>query len=176
MTVTAVVTAHGPESDVAGMVAQLHAQTQPPHQILVYASDVPDSILGRLDGCTVTVCPNENDWGHAKRAAGLAAADGRWVGFFNDDDRYHPDYIEAMTGTVGTLDLVMCRWDEKGTVRWPTPTVGSCTAGNFLARTKLARQAGWSGRHYEADGQFITDLVAAGARWTVEDRLLYWHK
>lgn len=175
MTITAVVTAHGEYSRVGDMVDQLHRQTRPPDEILVYASDVPDRLLD-LDA-TVTVVANRSDWGHDKRRCGLADAAGEWVGFFNDDDVYDPDYLAVMEQSGEGHDLVMCRFDEKGRgVIVPSPNVGACTAGNFLVRTDLARQVAWRHSHYEADGAFVMEAVEAGARWTVVDRLLYWHK
>lgn len=174
MTITAVVTAHGASSRVGNMVEQLHRQTRPPDEILVYASDVPDRLLD-LDA-TVRLVRNRSDWGHDKRRRGLADATSEWVGFFNDDDVYDPDYLTVMEQASSGYDLVMCRFDEKGrSIITPAPTVGSCTAGNFLVRTEVARRVGWRHSHYEADGTFIAE-VAAAAEWTVVDRLLYWHK
>lgn len=176
MTVTAVVCAHGPGSQVADIVGQLHGQTAPPAEIRVYASDVPQHVLDSLDA-VVTVVENRNDWGHEKRAQGLAEATGEWVGFFNDDDLYDPDYLRQMVEAAAGYDLVMCSWNERGgPVIHPKPVLNHVTAGNFLVNRRAAQQVGWNGRKYESDGYFIQDLVAAGATWTVVDRVLYWHR
>lgn len=178
LTVTAVLTAHANPDGLRDMVRQLHEQTRPPDEILVYVSDVAPDDLHGLDVTAVTLCPDRQDWGHEKRAQGLHDATCDLVGFFNDDDAYHPSFIEKMVDGIGDRDLVMCAFRSRlvGVLDHPRPQVGSCTSGNFLARRQLAQQVGWTHRVYDGDGRFIMDLVAAGATWcTIPDRL-YEHR
>lgn len=174
MRVSCVVTAHANPTGLASILYNLKTQTLKPFEIIVLVSgmDVPDI------GMTIYCEPDLADWGHEKRAKGLSLAKGKLVGFFNDDDEYDKEYLERMTDAIGNADIVACNWRSHlsgYTLQIPKPHVGRITSGNYLVRTELAQRVGYNHRHYEADGVFIEDLVAAGAKFTHLDELLYLH-
>jgi hypothetical protein len=179
--VTAVVTSHSNPGGLRHILGSLRYQTRPPNETLVYCSDTPDLLRLREDfpEAQFHERPNLDDWGHAKRAEGLDQATSEWVGFFNDDDSYHPSYLERMLATAAgganqtmVADVVYCGWN---TYPACTFTYGSSTSGNFLVRTRLAQQTGYPTRRYEADGDFIEALNAAGAVAYKLDAVLYTH-
>lgn len=114
-----------------------------------------------------------NDYGHDKRAKGVAEAKGDYLGFFNQDDFYELTYIEEMMATAERhdADAVYCDWNG---VRDCSFCLGSSTSGNFIVRTSLAREVGYTERRYEADGIFI-DGIAARGRVVKVPELLYYH-
>lgn len=170
MTFTAVVTSHGTPGP-ARILDVLAAQTVPPDQTILYLSGQDPA---EHDGADVRLWPNHRDWGHSKRADGLALATGEWVGWFADDDDYRPDYIETMVGH--DADLVYCDFDNRGRPTAARLESGRITCGAIVARTELARQVGWNGRTYEADWDFVADMIAAGARTHHVARLLHFHR
>lgn len=166
MKFTAVVTAHENFDGLMYVRQMLEGQTRQPDEILVFYSDMPEvCIVGNPR-------PNQNDWGHAKRAEGLEVATGDWVGFFNDDDSYAPDYIEKMLSATESADVVYCGWSGKTDC---TFNLGSSTSGNFIVRTDFGRWVGYHSRRYEADGDFIEECRAHDARIRRVDDILYAH-
>lgn len=176
LTVTAVVTTHDNPEGLHAMLSQLHNQTRLPDEIRVYASDTEPHELQYLLADAVSVEPNLNDWGHAKRRKGLAECSGDYVGFFNDDDHYDPTYLERLMAHAGP-DLIYSDWHTKDNrVFHAEPKLGSITSGCFLVRACFAREVGYLHDRYEADGLFIDDLVAAGASMVRVREALYWHR
>jgi hypothetical protein len=53
--------------------------------------------------------------------------------------------------------------------------LGSSTSGNFIVRTKLAQLVGWTGRRYEADGDFINAIADVTDRIVKVNEVLYDH-
>lgn len=147
--------------------------SQSPEEIICLASDTDLDPL-KKDFPDVLFChqQNRNDWGHEKRAAGLDLAQGEWVGFFNDDDSYSPEYLSRMLDQTEGADVVYCAWST-----YPNCTFnyGSSTSGNFIVRSDFARGVGWTSRRYEADGDFIESLNEAGARVKRIDDVIYKH-
>lgn len=181
MRFTAVVVTHANPSGLRRMLENLRTQTRPPDEVIVVCTqtdvgrvDYRRAELG-FDRFVVASIAEVGDWGHAKRDVGLRLATGDWVGFFNDDDSYDPAYLERMLDKATELDVeaVWCSWNENpgGDFR-----KFEATAGNFIVRTPLAQEIGWTGRHYEADGDFIDAIVASpGARTAKVGELLYHH-
>lgn len=174
MTFTAVVVSHANERGLRTMLGNLLYQTRKPDEIVVVCSDTDD--LARLSedfpGVVFLNAPDRGDWGHEKRAVGLDVASGEWIGWFNDDDSYDVAYLERLLAHEEDGDAVYCAWNEQPHCEFRKY---QSTAGNFVCRTDLARQVGWHGRSYEADGIFIDGLVAAGARVVRVDDVLYHH-
>lgn len=174
--VTAIVTCHANEQGLRNMLGILRYQTRPPDEILVYVSGVSAAVFARLTedfpDVHFSLVDDMEDWGHDKRATGLRDATSEWVGFFNDDDSYSRDYLEKMLTAGEGYDVVFCAWNEI-----PDCEFRGCssTAGNFLVRTSLARQAGWEGRDYAADAHFIDALNVAGAVSVKVPEILYRH-
>ena len=107
------------------------------------------------------VCDDRADWGHDKRAKGVEWATGDYLGFFNHDDEYELDYIEKMLRKAADTgaDAVYCGWTGDFGNPWPSFGLGSSTSGNFIVRTELAQEVGYTERTYEADGHFINALA-----------------
>lgn len=173
-TFTAVVTVHENEAAMIRTVAALLAQSRPPDEIIVLASDTPCEIARKLyTGTTFYAEPNLNDWGHDKRAKGLDLATSDYTGWFNHDDSYDKDYIKKMMAEAEAgSDVVFCGWSKSST---PSFSLGSSTSGNYIAKTSYARSVGYKDRHYEADGTFINGLAGHGGKITRVNEVLYFH-
>ena len=196
MTFTAVVTSHDNPEGLEYTLENLSRQSRLSDEALVYIS--PEIVLeadAALPFAPVNIAnvrprvrwvPDRQDWGHEKRAMGLAEARGDYVGFFNDDDMYDLTYIEKMMAAAEAgADVVYCDWSG---IRDCTFCLGSSTSGNYIVRAELGRWVGYTDRHYEADGTFIdrireADLDVMGPdglyrrkpRIVKVPQLLYWH-
>jgi len=173
-TFTAIVTAH---ADAAGMertVRSLLDQSRKPDEIIVLASDIDCSVAReRHPGITFYEESNLNDWGHDKRAKGLDLATSDYAGWFNHDDSYDPHYIaEMMWQAELGHDVVYCGWSKAST---PQFALGSSTSGNYIVKVKVARKAGYTDRHYEADGTFINRIAATTNSIKFLPGTLYFH-
>lgn len=182
MKVTAVVTAHNMSPHA--ILGDLHYQSRPPDEVLLYISSVPPAEIRKIERdfswVKVSVEPDLDDWGHAKREKGLEEATGDVIGWFNADDSYELDYISKLLAPIEKFgfDAAFCNWSpnyEKG-VRF---AAGSSTSGNFLVRVDKARKAGYpernasTGKHnYDSDGRFINSIP--GEKHHV-DEVLYHH-
>jgi hypothetical protein len=163
------------------ILQQISEQTHRDVLPLVHACCTP---LDQLTDVTVTAEPHAGDWGHEARAHGLTQAaelECEWVTFWNADDHYEPTFIAALIDAAEHTgaDLAACDFTShlfRGRRVRTAPLVGSITSGNFIARTQLAARVGWNHRHYEADGQFIRDLITAGATFTRVPDVLYHHQ
>lgn len=174
MTFTAIVTAHN--QDPSRIIGNLIYQTRKPDQIIVlYSGDIGDVGLLGEDFPSILFVPteNRNDWGHEKRALGVGLADGDTLGFFNADDSYDTTYLERMlTHIEDGADAVYCAWNKIPRCSFEP---GSSTSGNFIVRTDIARRAGYTDRHYEADGTFIDRVRNLASRVDRVHAILYFH-
>lgn len=168
MTFTALVITHNQPEGLAHILKQLSEQTRQPDQtVVLWSGDEPEY----QDGLTYMERPDFNDWGHDKRAVGIELAVGDYLGFFNADDSYEPDYLEEMLDP--DFDVSYCDWKE---VAAPVEfKLESSNSGNFIIRTEVARRIGWTGRHYQADGEFIDAVSASGASIRHVPKVLYHH-
>ena len=173
-TFTAIVTAHADEVAMVRTVDALLAQSRKPDEIIVLASDIDCSVARkRYTGVTFYREPNLNDWGHDKRAKGLDLATSDYAGWFNHDDSYDPHYIaEMMWQAELGHDVVYCGWSKASTPQFRS---GSSTSGNYIAKVEVARKAGYTDRHYEADGTFINRIAAAAQSIKFLPGTLYFH-
>lgn len=178
MTFTAIVSTHANKPGLDSILTQLASQTHPPTEtITLYSGYKPhelDDLASRFNDTRWIRTYAMGDWGHAKRARGLREATSHYLGFFNDDDTYHPTYLEQMLQAAVNqqADVVYCNWNENPDARFE---LYRSTAGNFIAKRTLAQAVGWHGRHYEADGHFIERLARHTKRITHLQELLYWH-
>lgn len=152
-------------------------QTRPPDETIVLLSGASQHDLEDLreDFPHAEFFPreNRNDFGHEKRAEGLALASKDWVGFFNDDDSYAMDYVEKMLRAAYGYDVAFCAWNSHPHCLF---AIGSSTSGNFVVWTSLAKLVGYTSRRYEADGDFIEALKSAGAQVAPKvQEILYHH-
>lgn len=174
-TFTAIVTAHADKDNIVRTLDHLlNVQTRPPEEIIALASDIEvDDISDQFPSVIMCVEPNRNDWGHEKRATGLDMANCEYVGWFNHDDSYSPTYIEEMVGEADRgADVVYCGWSK---LQRPTFSLNSSTSGNYIVNTALAREAGYTDRHYEADGTFINRIAGVAKSIKFLDKVLYFH-
>lgn len=155
-------------------IASLMSQKRKPDEIIVLVSEI-DLTNARIAFPEVRFYeePNLNDWGHGKRAKGLDLATSDYTGWFNHDDSYHQSYIEIMMmdAEFGN-DVVYCGWSKHDQ---PGFVLGQSTSGNYIVRTDLARKAGYTDRHYEADGTFINRIAALNPKIRFVNKVLYFH-
>lgn len=184
MRVSCIVTSHNNSTGLDAILTQLEKQRLNPYEIILITSDTERSDLQKLDAwerCdTVIIQDNKSDWGHEKRALGLELALGDYVAFFNDDDTYSSKYLDKLAKVAEDrgVDIVGCDFVSHlmpDGVALTMPAIGHITSGNFIVRRELAQQVGYQHRHYEADGQFIEDLMAAGATFARVPEVLYVH-
>lgn len=173
-TFTAIVTAH---ADAAGMeytIRALLAQSRKPDEIIVLASDIDCSVAReRYPEVRFYKEPNLNDWGHDKRAKGLDMATSDYTGWFNHDDSYDPHYIaEMMWQAELGHDVVYCGWSKKSN---PEFKLASSTSGNYIVKRDVALKAGYTDRHYEADGTFIDRIASITNSIKFLPGTLYFH-
>jgi hypothetical protein len=173
-TFTAIVTAHANEEGMVRAVDALLAQSRRPDEIIVLASDIDCSVARkRYTGVTFYQEPNLNDWGHDKRAKGLDLATSDYAGWFNHDDSYDPHYIaEMMWQAELGHDVVYCGWSKNSTPQFRS---NNSTSGNYIAKVEVARKAGYTDRHYQADGTFIDRIAALTNSIKFLPGILYFH-
>lgn len=173
MKFTAIIISHANETGLRSILGTVRYQTRPPDETIAMVSGLDlDDLREDFQDVTFVRCDDKDDWGHDKRAAGIALASGEWIGFFNDDDSYQHDYLEKMLAAAGKHDVVFCEWNENPNCAF---AIYQSTAGNFIVRTQIAKQVGWTSRVYEADGVFIEGLKAAGAGVVKIAERLYFH-
>lgn len=155
-------------------VRALLSQSRKPDEIIVLASDIDlEAARKRYTGVTFYAEPNLNDWGHDKRAKGLDLATSDYAGWFNHDDSYDPHYIaEMMWQAELGHDVVYCGWSKAAT---PDFRHSSSTSGNYIAKVEVARKAGYTDRHYEADGTFINKIAETTNSIKFLPGILYFH-
>ena len=150
------------------------AQSRKPDEIIVLASEIDLSNLREAFPKVVFYEePDLNDWGHDKRAKGLNLATSDYTGWFNHDDSYHQSYIEIMMmeAEFGN-DVVYCGWSKRDQ---PGFVANQSTSGNYIVKTELGRKAGYTDRHYEADGTFINRISALDPKIRFVNKVLYYH-
>lgn len=119
---------------------------------------------------------NYNDFGHEKRAKGLAISNKKYTCFFNCDDRYSNIYFEKLITKAEkeNLDLVFCNEGGKWKIN-TSPKIGAISSGGFIVKTSFAKKVGYNYRNYTADGKFVEDLVKNGAKWGKINEFLWEH-
>jgi len=155
-------------------INSLLAQTRVPDEIIVLASDISLSEAEKAyPAIRFYPEPNLNDWGHDKRAKGLGLATSDYAGWFNHDDSYSSSYIEEMMSEAESgHDAVFCGWSSNNT---PQFTGGSSTSGNYIVSTEVGKRAGYTDRHYEADGTFINRIASIAKSVKFVPKVLYFH-
>jgi glycosyltransferase involved in cell wall biosynthesis len=118
--------------------------------------DTP-AVLASIDDPRLRVVRQANAGLSVARNSGLAAAEGDWVVFLDDDDLPEPEWLELLARPMGDPGVgITCvgstAVDPQGDVICPLPVVplpepfvgvtGSYRAGTFAVRTELCRRAG----------------------------------
>ncbi len=81
-------------------------------------------------------------------------------------------YQVMMSEAEDGHDAVYCGWSKAST---PNFRSGSSTSGNYIVSTTLAREAGYTDRHYEADGTFIEKIASRSKSLKFVPKVLYFH-
>ena len=184
MRISVIITSHDSYDGLLNALEQVEKQTLAPYEVIAICSDLTVSEQQAddlMDRCDLIIQPNRNDWGHEKRAMGLELALGDYIAFFNDDDFYSSKYLATLADYAErrNADIVACDFVSHLAPDGPNltmPAVGHVTSGNFIVRREIAQSVGYSHRHYQADGQFIEDLIGKGAKFIRVPRVLYVHK
>lgn len=178
-TFTAVVTCHQRERGLRTILGNLLYQSRQADETLVFVSGVTQGVFARLaedfPHATFFLEDDRQDWGHAKRAAGVERATSSYLGFFNDDDSYDDFYVETMMEAAesANADVVYCAWNTYPDCEF---RFGQSTSGNFIVRSSLARVVGYpADRVYENDGVFIDGVAAEADPIVYIPRVLYRH-
>lgn len=174
MTFTAVVISHNNPDGLWHILGELRYQTRPPDETLVFYSCMEGiaRFQEKFPEATYFYDLDKEDWGHHKRMEGLRQANSEFMGFFNDDDSYSTDYIEKMMAKTDENDVVFCSWNEQPNCGF---ALGSSTAGNFIFRTAMGRNAGYECIGYESDGHFIERLRNQARQIAKIEEILYFH-
>ena len=184
MRISVIITCHDNYEGLLNALDQAEKQRLQPYEIIAICSDLKISEKQAdelVDRCDLIFQDNHNDWGHEKRAMGVELAMGDYLCFFNDDDFYSSKYLSTLAeyAEFDGADIVGCDFISHLTNEGPNmtmPAVGHITSGNFIVRTSLAKEVGYKHRIYEADGMFIEDLMAKGARFVRVPKVLYDHR
>jgi len=172
--ITVVVTAHADLENLVRILGSLGKQTQKPDEIIALCSEIDlEEIWKQFPWVRFYREPNLNDWGHDKRAKGLDLATSEYITWFNHDDSYEQTFIQEMMEVASNgADVVFCGWSKNST---PAFSANNSTSGNYIVKTTYARSAGYTDRHYEADGTFINRLSELRGKIEFVAKVLYFH-
>jgi len=145
----------------------------------VIVSDGPDPFARHLatdaGARHLELDPPQGQWGAGAKDAGIAAATGRYVCFWDDDNRYEPHalavlYAAAVGHDIGVVRIHALRRTRPGRVTLPRQWDGTFRLGdidtmNFCVRRELALSARWADGDLRSgeDFRWIRRLQEAGA-------------
>jgi len=120
-----------------------------------------------------------NDYGHSLREIGIGLLDTEYVLITNDDNYYCPRFLEFMFDPIHRQspppDIVMCdmvhshnyaggRFQPPYRFFETYPQSASVDIGCFIARSALARKAGFRDKGFDGDATYFEDLVRAAGQ------------
>jgi glycosyltransferase involved in cell wall biosynthesis len=100
-TVSVIIPTYNGASHVAQTIASVLAQSHPIHELIVVDDASSDGTLQQVQQATRSFCDrvrilhSPRQGVSAARNSGLAAAQGAWVCFLDQDDLWHPQHLEA---------------------------------------------------------------------------------
>jgi len=106
-----------------------------------------------------------NDWGHTARQYGLDNAVEEWVVMTGDDNYYVPLFVDYFLNSINNeTHFVYCdmihNWVNNEYVHLKSyPKRGQIDIGNFMSKTKLAKEIKLDTSSGEADGIFVEDYL-----------------
>lgn len=171
MTVTAVVIGHEDQGQVMALLEEL--RKQPIDEFIVCVCCMS---LDFIDADIKLVDKHVDDVGQRLCDYGIRLASSDYLFLASSDDGYSEDFVEKMK-PEGDPDLVLAGFSSHlvGNIKLSKPEIGAVTRGSFLVKTKKAQEVGYNGRDYSSDGQFIRDLIEAGATWVQVPEILHQH-
>lgn len=185
--VTAIIATLNRAHLVTGAIQSVQAQTMSDVEIIVVddgSNDGTSDVVRALGDPRVRVLRHESRRGlSAGRNTGLREARGRWVGFLDDDDRWHPDKLERQLAVAeGCVGVVCGYWlphkRKREVVQVNQIDLRHLRKGNpfsssgILARTDIAKKLGFDETLVRAeDWEFLVRLVAEGRVACVPDDL-----
>jgi glycosyltransferase involved in cell wall biosynthesis len=133
-----------------------------------------------------------NDYGHSLRDIGIRTLDTEYVLITNDDNYYCPKFLEYMFMPIhaetSPPDIVLCDMihshnNPGGRPQGPynlfktSPGRLSIDIGCFIARSELAKKAGFRDKTHDGDATYFEDLVRAAVtpRIIKIDHVLFVH-
>jgi glycosyltransferase involved in cell wall biosynthesis len=105
--VTAVITTYERPELVKRAIKSVVNQTYNPLQIIVVEDGSESGVDKWIDEQgldeIIYICHDENKNGAAARNTGIKAANGKYIGFLDDDDEWKPQFIERLTKKAENL-------------------------------------------------------------------------
>jgi glycosyltransferase involved in cell wall biosynthesis len=106
------------------------------------------------------------DWGHTARNYGLEHAEEKWVVMSGDDNYYMPLFVEIFLNSIKMrhdVNFVHCNlvhnWVNNEYISLVSvPKVNGIDIGNFMTRTKFAKQLRLDVTKGNADGIFVEEF------------------
>jgi glycosyltransferase involved in cell wall biosynthesis len=107
------------------------------------------------------------DWGHTARNYGLELAEEEWVVMSGDDNYYMPLFVEIFLNSIKNrydANFVHCNlihnWVSNNYIALISlPKVNRIDIGNFMTRTKFAKQLKLDVTKANADGIFVEEYI-----------------
>ena len=174
-TTTAVIIGHEDREALIEAIQSVYLQTLPPDEVIACVCCMSPEYLVEYGADIVVNDKHQNDVGQRFCDYGLKLASKDYVWFYSSDDYYDDNWLASMQ--VEPTDIILGGFDSRlvGRVEHSQPIIGQVTRGSFLVRREFAQKVGYNGREYSSDGQFIRDLVEAGASHCSVDKVLYKH-
>lgn len=164
---------------------QVMTQERLPDEILIMCTQGEGKELYTSHpNVTIEEVPNMNDYGHEKRAFAMHLANSDYITFWNADDEYDKEFIKILMNEVEKDDFKGVIYTDftshlfGGRRVNSEPTHARITSGNFIVHTNTALNVGYNHRHYQADWEFIHDLLKAEVQFRKAEnkRVLYNHR
>ncbi|MDJ1114492.1 glycosyltransferase [Microbacterium dauci] len=194
--VACVIPTHGRPAFLREALASVLSQTLLPREVVVVADDdepaaaavVAEAAASASVPVTYLARTTSPLGASASRNAGAAATSAPWIAFLDDDDRWEPGYLLAVSQAAGVDDVAavvtpFSRFTDEGRIGGTHPTTG------MSARDAFRRSAGVTGSTmvlrrstfdaldgYDADLPVMNDadifirLLQAGERYAVLDQ------
>jgi glycosyltransferase involved in cell wall biosynthesis len=155
------------------IISSIFAQTNPNWSIHVVGDSPPEGSLDKImdyykdsDKIKFTILPKRyNDWGHTPRNYGLHNSNEEWVVMTGEDNYYVPVFVDEFLSKVTEKShFIYCdmvhNW-VKQTYRCISsrPVYGLIDIGNFMTRTKFAKELSLDTTKLAADAIFVNDYL-----------------
>ena len=155
------------------IINSIFAQTNPNWTINVVADCPPEGSLDKImdyfkdsEKIKFTILPQRyNDWGHTPRNIGVEQSVEEWVVMTGEDNYYVPIFVdEFLSKVTPNSHFIYCdmvhNW-VKQTYKCISsrPQYGLIDIGNFMTRTKFAKEVKLNITKMAADAIFVADYL-----------------